>query len=69
MTKWQTTNYKGEQVTWYSGDVIDRIREETEELFNQYANNKDKRLEPYLQGGVIVSRKLLDFLNEIDEVK
>lgn len=23
--KWNTTNYKGEPVTWYSGDVIERI--------------------------------------------
>ena len=69
MNKWQFTNYKGEYVTWYSADVIGRIRKEIEELFNQYANNKDEQLEPYLQGGVIVSRKLLDFLDEIDEVQ
>lgn len=64
--KWVTTDYKGNKKVWYSEDVINRIRKEFEELFNQYVKNKDKQLEPYLQGGVIVSRKLLDILNEVD---
>ena len=25
--KWNTTNYKGEKVVWYSGDVIEKIKE------------------------------------------
>jgi len=24
--KWNTTNYKGEKVVWYSGDVIETIK-------------------------------------------
>lgn len=24
--KWNTTNYKGEPVTWYSGDVVEEIK-------------------------------------------
>lgn len=65
--KWVTTDYKGNPKVWYSEDVINRIREEFEELFNQYVNNKDKQLEPFLQGGVIVSRKVLDILNEVEK--
>lgn len=25
--KWNTTNYKGEAVSWYSADVIEKIKE------------------------------------------
>ena len=64
--KWITTDYKGDKVEWYSADVINRIREEFEELINQYIENKDEQLKPYLQGGVIVSKKVLDILNEED---
>lgn len=28
---WNTTNYKGEPVKWYSEDVIERIRQEVQE--------------------------------------
>lgn len=61
MTKWQFTNYKGEQVTWYSGDVIDRIREfATAEIIGKKYNAKGK---------YNACETILNFLNEIDEVK
>lgn len=62
MTKWQFTNYKGEQVTWYSGDVIEKIKEITK----KYDANA---------GDTIIANPIQDcydiycLINEIDEVK
>lgn len=32
--RWNTTNGRGEAVTWYSGDVIERITEIAEKTLN-----------------------------------
>lgn len=47
MTKWQTTNYKGEQVTWYSETYVEQIKgkmKEYRELINELKEDLKKTL-------------------------
>jgi predicted solute-binding protein len=32
--KWNTTNYKGDEVVWYSGDVIEKIKDTAKKALN-----------------------------------
>ena len=60
MTKWQYTNYKGEQVTWYSSDVIDRYK-------NFLIEIRDLKKSQNINDDVL--KMIENFLNEIDEVQ
>lgn len=41
MTKWQTTNYKGEQVTWYSADVVEKLKKEVKQIGSDFIKKGD----------------------------
>ena len=43
--KWNTTNYKGEPVTWYSSDVIEKIYKIAKWSSNYYNNKNDNVLQ------------------------
>lgn len=43
--KWTTTNYKGEPVTWYSGDVIEKIYRIAKWATGYYTNKNDDVLQ------------------------
>lgn len=47
MNKWQFTNYKGEQVTWYSETYVEQIKgkmKEYRELINELKEDLKKTL-------------------------
>lgn len=60
MTKWQFTNYKGEQVTWYSADVVEKYRKLLIEI-------RDLKKSQNINDDVL--KMIENFLNKIDEVK
>ena len=38
MAKWVRENYKGEKVVWYSGDVIEKIKELAKSVYDDEEN-------------------------------
>lgn len=58
--KWITKDYKGNKQVWYSGDILDRIREfaTAEIVGKKYAAYSNYN----------ACETILNFLNEIDKV-
>lgn len=41
MTKWQYTNHKGEQVMWYSADVVEKLKKEVKQIGSDFIKKGD----------------------------
>ena len=65
--KWNTTNYKGEPVVWYSGDVIEKIKSYIKDYKESCKLNCiDKRLcsTCFLGGANELGEEILDVIND-----
>ena len=64
--KWNTTNYKGDEVVWYSGDVIEKIKE----LCSFYVSNPFTRYsekDTFSQGREHCACQVLDIIEREDK--
>jgi hypothetical protein len=52
--KWVTTDYKGNPKVWYSGEVIEKIKEKCKEY------SRKQNFDPFAEW-------ILTFLNEVDK--
>ena len=66
---WNTKNYKGQPITWYSADIVEKIEAEIKDYKSQCnipGNCLDKRLcsTCFIGGALELGESILDIIKE-----